>query len=222
MIANLIDKQDTFEIIRDQIAAILATESASQQALATAAAKDPALWALKVYTERSNPWEQYLNENPDETPIVNVWYEDSNFDAGASNIVERQKTTATFNIDCYGYGVSSDDGASGHIPGDREAAFVVQRAIRLVRNILMSAEYTYLGLRGTVWQRWARGVQVFQPQLENNTSNQIVAARVSFQVVFNEFSPQYDLETLELISATVLRAEDGEIVIEADYQYPLP
>lgn len=222
MIQNLIDKQDTFEIVRDQIGVILATEVANQKALAIAAAKDPDLWDLKIYTERSNPWELYLNEDPEEVPIVNVWYEDSNFDASASNIFERQKTTAVYNIDCYGYGAASNNVAGGHNPGDREASLVVQRAIRLVRNILMSAEYRYLGLQGTVWQRWIRNIQIYQPQLENQALQQLVAARLSFQVIFNEFSPQFDLETLELIAVDVLRAEDGEIIVEADYQFPLP
>ena len=63
LIPDLIDKEDTFEIVRNQIALILANESASQVALATTAGKpDPNLWALKVYTERSNPWEQALND----------------------------------------------------------------------------------------------------------------------------------------------------------------
>ena len=142
MIQNLIDKQDSFEVIRDQIAAILATETASQMALATAATKDPQDWKMRIFTERSNPWEQWLNEQTDKSPIVNVWYDNSNFDPSASNIVERQGTDAIFNIDCYGYGVSSDDGATGHNPGDKEAALAVQKALRLVRNILMAAEYT--------------------------------------------------------------------------------
>lgn len=42
----LIDKQDSVEIIRDQIAAILVQEIANQQALAIADSKDPALWTL--------------------------------------------------------------------------------------------------------------------------------------------------------------------------------
>jgi len=75
MIPNLIDKQDSFEIIRDQIAAILSTEVASQMALAIAEAKEPNDWKMRIFIERSNPWEQWLN-NPteDKSPIVNVWY----------------------------------------------------------------------------------------------------------------------------------------------------
>lgn len=219
MIQTLIDKQDNFEIIRDQIAAILTTEVASQKALATAAAKDPALWDFKVYTERSNPWEQYLNDTAVLTPIVNVWYDNSNFMGANSNIVERQNTEAIFNIDCYAVANSSDNGTGGHNPGDQEAAFAVQRVIRLVRNILMAAEYTYLGLRGLVWQRWPQTVTVFQPQQDRGNVRPVIAARIGFKVSFSEFSPQISGNVLELLSATVKRTEDGEVVLEADYEH---
>lgn len=218
-IETLIDKEDNFEVIRDQIAAILVTEVASQTALATAAGKDPALWDFKIFTERSNPWEQYLNDFDDTTPIVNVWYDNSNFMPGKSTIVERQNAEAIFNIDCYAVANSSDDGASGHNPGDEEAAFAVQRVVRLVRNILMAAEYTYLGLKGVVWQRWPQNITIFQPQQDRGNARPVIAARIALRVSFNEFSPQISGDVIELISGTVKRAEDGQIVIEADYEY---
>lgn len=222
MIAELIDKQDNFEIIRDQIAAILATEVANQMQLAADGGKDPDDWKLRIFSERSNPWEQLLNEQADRSPIVNVWFDNSNFDPAASNISERQKTEGVFNIDCYGYGISSDEVGGGHNPGDKEAAFEVHKALRLVRNILMAAEYTYLGLRGVVWQRWPQSITVFQPQLDGRQMQQLVGARLAFRVVFNEFSPQVPAETLELVSVDVKRTEDGEIVAEADYDYTAP
>jgi hypothetical protein len=191
LIQTLIDKQDNFEVIRDQIAAILVLESNNQQALAVSEGKDSNLWKLRVFNERYNPWEQFLNTNTDRSPLVNVWYDTSNFDGSASNIVERQKAEAIYNIDCFGYGISSDDGATGHNPGDREAAFEVQRALRLVRNILMSSTYTYLGLRGLVWQRWPQSISVFQPNLDAQQVQKIVGARLELRVMFNEFSPQY-------------------------------
>lgn len=219
MIDALIDKQDNFEIIRDQIAAILATEVDSQKALATAAAKDASLWDFKVYTERSNPWENYLNDTAELTPTVNVWYDNSNFMDTSSNIVERQTTEAIFNIDCYAVANSSGNIAGGHNPGDQGAAFAVQRVIRLVRNILMAAEYTYLGLRGLVWQRWTQTVTVFQPQQDRGNVRPVIAARIGFKVKFSEFSPQISGPGLELLSTTVKRTEDGQIVIRADYEY---
>lgn len=218
-IATLIDKQDNFEIVRDQIAAVLVTEVASQMALATAAAKDPNDWKLRVYTERSNPWEQFLNNESDRSPLVNVRFDNSTFDMKKSNILERQASGSTFNIDCYGFDISRDDGGSGHSPGDEGAAKEVQRAIRLVRNILMAAEYTYLGLRGVVWGRWPQSIQAFDVQIDNRSIQKIVGARLALRVEFNEFSPQVVPETLELLTTDVIRAEDGEIVLEADYDY---
>ena len=221
-IATLIDKQDNVEIIRDQIAAILAVEVASQMALATTAAKDPLLWKLNVYLERSNPWEQWLNAQTDTSPIVNVWWTDSTFDDKASNVVERQKSQTVYNIDCYGYGKCANNPGGGHYAGDETAAKEAHRALRLVRNILMSAEYTYLGLRPLVWRRLIQSITVFQPQQDSNTAQQVVGSRLALRVEFNEFSPQIPLETLELLTTEVFRAEDGQIVAEADYSYPLP
>ena len=220
MIAGLIDKLDSFEIVRDKIALILAAEVASQMQLAIDDGKDPDLWNLRVFLERSNPWEQLLNNQSDTFPIINVWYDNSTFDKSGSNITERQKVVGIFNIDCYGFAVSEDDGA-GHKPGDKESALEVHRALRLVRNILMAAKYNWLDLRGLVWQRWTQSVTIFQPQLENNAIPQVVGARLALSVTFNEFSEQIPTEILEQLSIDVFRAEDGEIVLEADYIYPL-
>ena len=218
-IDTLINKQDNAEIVRDMIGAILAAEVVSQMALAVAASEDPLLWKLRIYTERSNPWEQFLNNPTDTSPLVNVWWDNSNFEMAASNIVERQKATAIFNLDCYGYAVAADEAAGGHKPGDREAAFEAQRAVRLVRNILMAAEYTYLSLRGVVWRRWISGITNFQPPQEPTTVQQISGSRIAFQVEFNELSPQITEETLELLTVDVMRAEDGQLIVETDYDY---
>ncbi|MCH9837694.1 hypothetical protein K0U83_18675 [bacterium] len=214
-IATLIDKQDTAEIIRDQIAALLALETAAQVKLANTAGKStPSEWKFRVFQERANPWEEVPG-----VPIVNVWWDNSTFDGAASNIVERQKSSTIYNLDCYGYGRSSDNPAGGHHCGDQSAAEEAQKAVRLVRNILMSAEYTYLGLRGTVWRRWIDSISIFQPQQDNQNVQHVVVARLAFRVEFNEYSPQVVAETLDLLTVDVLRTEDGEIVVEADYDY---
>lgn len=217
MIDALIDKLDTVEIVRDKIAQLLADESASQMALAEAAGKDSDMWKLRVYIERANPWEN-LNEN-DRSPVVNVWFDSGTFDPAASNTVERQKMSATINVDCYGYGRASDNPTGGHVPGDEAAARDVQRAVRLVRNILMAATYTYLGLRGTVWKRWVESITSYQPQQDNQNHNQVVGARVAMRVDFNEFSPQVTPVPLEFVSVTVERSEDGQVLARADYDY---
>ena len=133
--------------------------------------------------------------------------------------VKRQQANGIFNIDCYGLGISSDVIAGGHNPGDRQSAIEVHRATRLVRNILMSSIYINLGLKGLVADRWPLNITTFQPELNIDGVQNILAQRILFNVTYNEFSPQFVPETLELLSAKVKRAEDGEIVIEADYDY---
>jgi hypothetical protein len=228
LLTELIDKLDSSEIVRDQLAALIKVESEAQEALATAAGKDPRLWKLRVFLERSNPWAEFQQGEGDEsvpaqidaTPIVNVWFEGDTFDKGSSNTFERQKAVGVFNIDCYGYGVSAEADV-GHIAGDEAAAKEAQRAVRLVRNIIMSAHYTYLGLpRGSgqiVWQRWPQSITVFQPQLDGKTVQHIVGARLALEVEFTEFAPQIVAQNLELLFVHVKRMGTGEIYFSAQY-----
>lgn len=219
LITTLINKQDTFEIIRDQIAAILAIEVSNQMILAKAADLEPLDWKMRIFTERSNPWEQFLNNQDDKSPLVNVWYDNSNFDQKKGNTVERQNSESIFNIDVYGLGISKDEIQGGHSPGDKAAALEAHRGLRLVRNILMAGPYTYLALRGTVWQRWPQSVQVFQPSSESRTVEQVVGARLALRVSFSEFSPQVVAQTLDLLTVNINRAEDGELLVSANYDY---
>lgn len=222
VLPSLIDKVDNFEIVRDQIAALLALNIANQKLLAVAASKDPALWDLRVYTERAAPWDQYTGGHGltvDIAPIANVWFDSTSFNKSASTVMDRQKSEGSFNIDVYGYGVSQDDDEGGHKPGDREAAFEMQRALKLVRNILMASENTYLQLRGMVWGGWVQSVTSFQPQIDNRSIQNIVGARLVLKVDFNEFSPQYEGEALEFVSIDVTRSDNGQVLAELDYDY---
>lgn len=217
MITELIDKQDMFEIVRDRIAGILAAESASQQALATAGGKDPALWELAVYTERSNPWE---DDGLDDEVIINVWFESAAPDDRSSNTVERQTMIGQFNIDVVGFGASRDT-ATGHDPGDEVAARAAARGLRLVRNILMASYYTYLGadLRGKVGQRWISNVTSFQPQAASRELTQSVGARLTLAVRYDEFAPQYPPVQLEYMANSITRASDGRLMVQVDFDF---
>lgn len=218
MIPFLIDKQDTVEIVRDQIAAILASESENQQALAASGGEDPAQWTFRTFIERSNPWSDFLNATTPQPPVINVTLENTNYDMALSTIVgEFTGTSAMFNIDCYGHGMSADEVGEGHTVGDLMGSLEAQRAARFVRNVFASAHYTYLGMRKTVHRRWLEGLTIMQPTLEGRELQQIVAARLAFRVEFNEFAPQHTGETLELISATIKRKSTGEIYFVGDY-----
>ena len=63
-IQTLITKSDNFELIRDEIAAILAVEIANQKALATIAEADTTLYDFDLFTERSDPWNLFFNDFP--------------------------------------------------------------------------------------------------------------------------------------------------------------
>ncbi len=213
-IKTLITKRDNFEIIRDQIAVTIAMEIKSQMVLAAAADRDPDDWKLRVFTERSNPWDS----SGDNSPIVNVWFDTSRFDRSSSNVMERQSSNSTFNIDCLGFANSSDDHQGGHTPGDQRAAENMHRAVRMVRNIMMHASNTYLGMRGVVSGRWIDSVSTFQPpSYGDNALTHVVGGRITMSVSFNEFSPQDEFDTLDYVSVDVLRAENGQILVEADY-----
>ena len=221
MIDTLIDKQDTFEIVGLKIGQILADESAAQMLLAAAAVgKDPLQWKLRVYTEKFDPFEQWLNidEDTDKSPIVNVWFDNSNYDKGASDLMERQWSESVFNIDCYGLGIAHGEGA-GHKPGDQEAAAEAHRTMRLVRNIIMADIYTYLDMDGIVGERWPSTFTSFQVPQEQVTYQRIVGGRLALQVKFNEFSPQETPVILEGISNVINRASDGQLLAAVDYDY---
>lgn len=220
MIPFLIDKQDTSEIVRDQIGAILKSEADNQRDLAEQMGEDPSQWTFRTFVERSNPWAEFLDATEPQPPIVNVTLENCAYSMSTSTITgDFTGTSAMFNIDCYGHGMSSDDPTEpGHVAGDKMSAFEAQRCARFVRNILSSAEYAYLGMRKTVHRRWLEGLSIYTPGLEGRELQQVVAARLALRVEFNEYAPQHEGMPLELISATVKRKRTGEIYFVGEYQ----
>jgi hypothetical protein len=215
ILSEALAKLDGFELVRDEIAAILLQETAAGQ-------------PIRVFLERSNPWEEYLatteqdenEEAQDERPIVNVSFDASNTEESSSNSVARQTSHSTYHLDCYALGVSRADLAGGHEPGDQLASLNAQACARIVRNILMAGEYTYLGLRGIVGWRRMQSIQMFQPRIDARTVQQVVGARLTLQVRHGESSPQVQGQPLETISASVKRRETGEIYLSASYGVP--
>ena len=140
MIDKLIDKQDNFEIIGDEIYNILSQEVESQKQLAIDGGKNYSLWDFEVYQERSIPFEKFLNqdETSNELPIVNVWYENSNLNVEKSNSVQKQSYSSTYNIDIYA-SKNNKKSNNGHESADELSAKEAQRIAKFVRNILMAS-----------------------------------------------------------------------------------
>jgi hypothetical protein len=206
MIGELIDKRDGYEIVREQVAAILATELRNQRALAEASGRDPSGWAAEVYVERSNPLDVA-------EPSINVWAERVDYQGRAGGAVETQKGELILNVDCVGFGVSQDDMA-GHLSGDQVAAVEAQRLVRLCRNILMSAHYTYLGMRDIVRHRWVQGITFYQPSSGAGAVEHAVGGRLALRIEYVEQAPQVQGTALESVRVVV----GGKVQIEAIYQ----
>jgi len=183
---------------------------------------NPENWRLRIFSERSNPWAEYEaaeDEDLDTTPLVNVALDAGTYDPSKSDLFRRQHAVMTYNVDCYGCGRSTEL-PSGHEPGDALAGLAAQRAVRLVRNILMSAPWSYLGLRGLVARVWPSQLDIFQPQIDQRPVQHIVGARLALEVQFNEFSPQYVPEILEGISLEVRRnSVTGQLLLAGQFEY---
>lgn len=224
MTIPLIDKQDNFEIVDLQIASILAQETINQQALAVLAGKDSDLWRFDVYSERMNPFEVF-QDDVSAFPVVNVWYDTSNFNPANGNVVSHQKDDATYNIDVYAAVAATDNAAGGYNPVDESSVLALHRIVRLVRNIIMHPDNTYLKLTQTVgtqtgnliWRRWIQSKEVFQPQINDRPAQSVIACRIVLSVAFNELPVIETNETLEVVGVTGKRAEDGKIIFEADF-----
>jgi hypothetical protein len=211
-ITTLINKQDSNEIVRDQIAAILAIEVANQRALAIAASLNPDDFSFSVYIEQSKPWES------SEMPLVNVIFDNDRFDNKNSNTIDRQRATGTFIIDCYAHKITNDD-SSGDELSSREA----DRIARLVRNIIMAGEYTYLclGTReypsgGIVSRRYIPRREKFQPDMRSEAYENIVACRLTVEVDYDEFSPQAEMLDFELLINSCER-DDEKVYFSTEY-----
>lgn len=214
MIQELITGYDTFELVRDKIASILALETASQQSLAgSAPGENPDDYKIRVFKERANAWEQFLYNHLeiDTSPVVNVWFDSLQFPENAGNVLNNQMSDNIYNIDVYGYGETVET-ENGQVPGDLTAALNAHRALRLCRKWIMADQYAYLDLRGLVGYRWPQQMQTFQPEYDANTVQKIVGARLALRVRCAEASPQYIAENLEIINSTIRSGIDGEIL----------
>lgn len=222
VLTKLIEPPDNFELIRQQIVAILICERDNQKVLAGDESKPVEDWDFKVYEERFEPWEQVVNEtNPVAVPlpIVNVWFDSDSFAESSSTRAETQKCTAAYNIDIYGFGIAEET-IEGHKPADLLASNNCKRVTALVRNILMAAQNTYLQLpRGTAWDRKLESRQSYQPRLDQRPVIEVVALRMRFKVSFNEVSPQFEGVPLAEVVATVERCSDGEVLSVLNFNY---
>jgi len=218
-ITSLIDKRDNMEIIRDEIAAILALEITNQKALAVVAGQDPNDYDFAIYTEKTSPWELLEDENgkiTGQSPLVNVYLESASINNSKASDVTLSVFTVRFNLDCLS--AKNHKLIDGQISrGDELAARDVQRISRLCRNILMSAVYKRLNYGGILGNRSFSGITMFQPQFGVVPAQHTVGARIVYTADITEYSPEYDAPIMDLIQGQSTRGDDGKVLFDITF-----
>ena len=209
-IQTLLDEKDNVENIRDAITLILKTELSNQYALAeTSGIESLEDFNIGVYLESARPWELTENEvggNP--FPLVNILLNEMRRVEGkAGSAIGRKRYTASFSIDCYACGNAESDSDDA-----RQAALKAWRIACVVRSILMSEFYAYLGMRGVVLERDMPGIKTGIPSNLAESAAAVTVARIDFSVSFYEDSPQGDGAELEEIQFEAV-GKTGEVLI---------
>jgi hypothetical protein len=181
---------------------------------------NPVDFNIGVYLERERPWQLTENskgENP--FPLVNVKLAGYKKDNSPGDTVNRKKYIGDFVIDCYAQGSPENTGFFD----DTDATLKAWRLERIVRNVLMSGCYTYLGMRDVV--RRCEITEVGTGAPTDKTGNiddsavSVTICRILLSVLYHEDSPQVDPVKLEGISFKAIApgkkpGENGEILID--------
>ncbi len=221
-ITTLIDKQDTYEIIRDQVGKILKLEIENQKVLATAAEKNPDLWDMNIYIERERPYFAKTDGNGEESGalkkgIVNLFFDNDSLKNSGSDSFSTFLAKGKIMIDCYGMKSSvKEDDELKH--GDELSAYEAERVCKLVRNILMSGQYNLLGFdgvkangRSVVQKSYIASRQKYTPEPKNSAYQALTGMRLILEVEYFEYSPQVILENMESLITECYNSE-GEIL----------
>ena len=177
-IAELLDEPDNIEKLRDHIAALTKLETKNQYTLALEKEKkDAEDFNFKVFIENARPYD--TGGEPTVTPLINVMLQKAVPMDGNARIGP-QKEKAFFIIDCIAFG---NDGSEKW--NDKVAAARAWKAARVIRNIIMSDQYAYLGLRGMVGARQIAQIESGVPE-NGGDALTVVTARITLEVQFVE------------------------------------
>lgn len=203
VINERLNESGSLEIIRNQLAGILAVEMAHQYELAVADS-DPVAddYSVDVLVENDEPIPATGGANS--FPLINVSVEKTEHDGGSSN-VNTTKRQAYINIDCYQTG-----NYSGPFAG-RTAAVKAWKLARCVQKILDSDYYTYLLLRGLVDSKYIGEVKGGVPDMDS--AIKVVVVRIQLVVSYNSNAPQSTGLTMNILPVQI-SDEHGKVVID--------
>lgn len=230
LINELLDSPDGHEVVSAAIGSALAVEIENQQVLAVNAGQNPEAYRAEVFLNRMKAFDTRA-EGDDLTPIINVWFDNANYEKQGST-VRANRGDGVWNVDIYCFGLSRRNTTTGGQElGDKQAKQEADRWLGLVRRILMSAQYTYLGspransgndpslLNQFCYGRWVDSINAFQPELETRAAITCVGARLALGVHYLIDSPQLVGEVFEILSSKVYREEDGRLLVAVDADF---
>lgn len=209
-INRLLSDPDNVEIVRDQVAGILALELENQYnlALEDEDLKKPEDYKVKVYIENDEPWAVQDEENP--FPAINVSFDHYTIDTDDGS--KDRIINALYYIDCYTAGNYDGEGLAGRV-----AKIKSMKVARLVRNILQAANYRYLKLRGIVN---SQSITECNSGVIKDPAGAVKVGvqRIKLEVELFEDSPQIERDNLEIMDFTC-RTTTGEVLLNIDEEY---
>ena len=202
-IYELISEPDNVEKIRNHIAYIIKGETENQYTIAQEEGVPNADdYNFRVFVENARP---YDNEGePPLEPLINIMLQKTE-NAEGNPRLGPQKYKANFIIDCIAYG---NDG--GEDWNDRAASARAWKTARVIRTILMSEQYLYLGLRGIIGSRVIKSIETGVPEMGGYALT-VVTARIILEAQLLERSTGTSGPIIEEINFTI-EPESGEVV----------
>jgi hypothetical protein len=201
-IYELISEPDNVEKIRNHIAFIIKGEAQSQYTIAQEQGEpDADDYNFRVFIENARPYD--TGEEAAVEPLINIMLQKTETVDGNPRMGP-QKYKATFIIDCIAFGNDA-----GEERDDCAAAARAWKAARVIRRILMSEQYLYLGLRGVIGGRLIKSIETGVPE-NGGAAFTIITARITLDVQFIEQAIGTTGPIIEEIHFTV-EPESGEV-----------
>ncbi len=205
-----------FELIRSQIAFILADELAKQKELNVAALAleivkpepDPILielYELNIACIPSKVWmERFRRPSEEDFPMLNVVFINAPLDELQSH--STQIGIDRYQIEVFQMARDSKEGAE-RVTGDVHASKKAQRLLALCRLILMDRNYESLGFPGLVGYRQVREISMAQPDTGTDNSFNAVGGKLDVLVKIGEYVTDLTGNPL-YINLTNMKLED--------------
>jgi hypothetical protein len=207
-IYELISEPDNVEKLRNHIAFIIKGETQNQYTIAQEqSAPDAYDFNFRVFIQNARPYD-FDDGMPAIEPIVNIMLQKIQAMDGNARMGP-QKEKATFISDCITFG---EDGSEDW--NEKAAAIRAWKAARVIRRILMSEQYTYLGLRGIVGGRLVKSIETGVPE-NGGDAFTVVTARIILEVQFMERAIETTGPIIEAIDFTI-EPFSGEVLIHND------